>query len=404
MKDKVAEDLFNAAVQVATTVVDLFTSDPFKVPEDLKGLIQTATKVKKAIEAIKAFANLLKGALSGPPAINDALDNLNGIPYKDEASTFPTELDWYAFDNDVDNLMAQVPVLEAGSFQRAAKMYTAIGRQYTATSDQICQLQYGIAVNLMQKYIHDDQAKRLADLNEQMSQEDLPTQEAMNTDLFQLGTLLQSSQDRILLRVMDVMQEQDGALQYYTLQEPTPPTQYDILSVKDAIASRAVKALNAFKKFVPPPHELEQLRNVTISHVPFDALNGSGYNVHITLNKETFYSYVRVRITEVQVYIGNIETESGQLFVNVTVTGGGSLIHDRGLDRETLNYTTFPHLYPFTYKVDTGEIVAGNRLTGDELNTYSLLTPFTQWTIQTPPKAIENKGIHNLTQACTSQT
>ncbi len=415
MRDKVTKDLFNTVIRVAEACADLFTmpaenlralppcgpSVNLKIAgqdfDNLKGLISLIKKVKKAIEAIKAFADLLKGALSGPPAINQALDNLNRIPFQDEASTFPTELDWYRFDNDVDNLMAQVPVPEAGSFQSAAKMYTAIGRQYTAISEQICQLQYAIATNIMQKYIHDNQVKRLGELNHQMSQTELSTQEAMNIDLFQLGTFLQSSQNRILMKVMNIMQEQDGALQYYTLQQPTPLTRYNILSIKDAIASRAVKALNAFEKFMPPPHELEQLRKITIPHVPFADLNGTGFNLQISLSTKNFYPYARVRITEVQAYINDVRTDSGQLFVNIT--GDGSLIYDRGLDRETLNYTTFPHMYPFTYQIDNGAIVAGNRIMGDDLKIYSLLTPFTQWNIQTPPKAQENRGIHSLSQA-----
>lgn len=401
MKNKVAEDLFNAAVNVAMTCVDLFTDQEFKIPEDLKGLITAVTKVKKTIQAIEAFAKLLEGALSGPPAINSALDSLKNLPYKDEASVYPTELDWIAFDHDVGIQMSRVPVPEAANFEREAKMYSAIGRQYTATSEQICQLQYAIATNAMQKYIHSDQAKRLDELDKQMSQTDLPTEEAMNTDLFQLGTFLQSSQDRILIRIMDVMQDQDGALQYYTLQKPTPLTRYDILSVKDAIASRAVKALNAFSQFSPPPHELEELRNITISYVPFDALIGAGYDVQIKLSKKTFYPYVRVRVTEVQAYIDYIQTNGNQLYVKVTA--GDSLIHDRGLDRETLNFSTYPHVYPFVYEIDTGAIVEGNRITGEDLETYNLLTPFTKWTIQTPPDAMENEGIHNLSTVMSVQ-
>ena len=145
----------------------------------------------------------------------------------------------------------------------------------------------------------------------------------------------------------------------------------------------------------------EELRNITISHVPFDALIGAGFDVQIKLSEKTFYPYVRVRITEVQAYIDHIQTTGSQL--HVKVTGGSDLISDRGLDRETLSFTTFPHIYPFTYQIDTGAIVEGNRITGEDLEIYNLLTPFTKWTILTPPNAMENEGIHNLSMVMSVQ-
>ena len=135
--------------------------------------------------------------------------------------------------------MAGLPKPQAGTFLTETKMYVAIGKQYTATSQRVCQLQHDISLDLMNKYIYDEQAKRLKDLGDMVNDGDLTTSQAMNIDLFQLGTILQTSQDRVLLQLMDVMQEQDGALQYYTLQKPIPVTRYDILSIKDTIAQRA---------------------------------------------------------------------------------------------------------------------------------------------------------------------
>ena len=386
MENKIGEELFQAAVQVATTCVDLFTENVFKIPEDLKGLIKTVQKVKKAVEAIESFAEMLQAVTTGK-AFDKAINGFNKIPYKSISSVFPTELDWFKFNSDVEKLMNQIGVSEAGDFVREAKMLTAIGKQYTSISQRICDLQYEISLNMIQANIHSKQNGRLDDLENQLNQPSLTTDEAMNIDLFNLGTTLQSSQQTVLLRLMDILQEQEGALQYYTLQSPTPLTRYDILSVKDAIASRALKALRAFQSFVPPPHELEELRHIKIPLVPFSSLNASGFNFRIKLDTTTFLPYVRVRITEIQAYIEDVTTSTGAL--HVKISGGGSNFLDRGLERQLLEYATYPHIYPFSYNVGSGKVIAGNRLTGEDLKTFNLMTPSTLWNIQTPVNASE---------------
>ena len=394
IEDQVTADIFNAVVAVTKTCAQLFMAvPPLNIPKDMSDLLKTAKKVKNALDAILAFKKVLQGALNGPPDINEAIDYMNRMPFTEVASAFPTELDWTRLLYDVEGQMAGLPVPQAGRFLTETKMYVAIGKQYTATSQRICQLEHDISLDLMNKYIHDEQAKRLNDLGDLVNQGSLTTAQAMNIDLFQLGTILQASQDRVLLQLMDVMQEQDGALQYYTLQKPIPITRYDILSIKDTIAQRAFASLNAFKSFNPPPHELEELKTIEIESVPFLDLSGPGFIFSLNLNEEEFYSYVRVRITEVQAYIDNLVTDTGKLYVKMM--GGGDMYFDRGLQRQTLNFSTYPHIYPFVYNISSLNIIEGNRITGDDLTTYNLLTPFTQWNIMIPVNSPENKGLLN---------
>ena len=42
----------------------------------------------------------------------------------------------------------------------------------------------------------------------------------MNLDLYSLGTSLQADQANILMQLLTVMNEQNGALSYFTLQHP----------------------------------------------------------------------------------------------------------------------------------------------------------------------------------------
>ena len=150
--------------------------------------------------------------------------------------------------------------------------------------------------------------------------------------------------------------------------------------------------MNAFKSFNPPPRELEELITIEIESVPFLDLSGSGFNFNLNLNEKEFYSYVRVRITEIQAYVDNVVTDTGKLYVKIM--GGGDIYYDRDLYRKTLNFSTYPHIYPFVYNITSQRIIEGNRITGDDLTTYNLLTPFTQWNIKIPDST-ENTGLLN---------
>ena len=106
-----------------------------------------------------------------------------------------------------------------------------------------------------------------------------------------------------------------------------------------------------------------------------------------------FLPYVRVRITEVQAYVSNVKTSTGKL--HVMVSGGGESVIDQDLNRKEMRFTTITHFYPFTFRTDDLTIAGGNHLTGDDLKTYNLLTPFTTWNIRLPKRAVENQGIRN---------
>ena len=392
MEGEVSDEVFQLIVTVTQDIVELFTTEsPASLPSQLEALREAIDKIKASLAAIEAFNEMMKSVENNMTDFKDAIDSLKGIDPTKVADIFPTELDWDRLDSQVGDTLSTIPDGIGNHFDYVSRLYTAIGRQYVSISQKICEIQYEIVLNLMQEAIYQKQYDKLKELSDLVNQEDISTDDAMNIDLFSLGTSFQASQATVLIQLLDVMQEQDGALGYFTLQPPTVLTRYDVLSVKNAMAANALAALNAYKSFQPPPHEVEELKEITIPAVAFQDLNGTGHKFKLGFKTSVFSPYVRVRVTEIQAYVSNVNTSTGKLFV--MISGGGNYFLDRGLDRQELNYTTFSHEYPFAYSITDGQITEGNRLPPD--SPYNLLTPFTTWNFQIPENAIENKGLMN---------
>lgn len=388
MENDLAFQIFKAIVDAVT---GLFTGKMSSMPSQLAGMIEALIKVKNALKAMAAFARLMEAIEDGDLA--KAGEALNKIDSDKAKAAFLTELDWKKFDFQVEEVLTGVQLPEARKFDHEAHLYTAIGRQFVVVAKKICLLQYDIAVYVMKRAIYARQKKRRNDLGKIMDQKDIATDEAMNLDLFSLGTSLRAGQATVLMELLTVMLEQNGALRYHSLQIPTVPTGYDILSVKTAMASNVLSALEYYNSYNPPPHEMEELKKVVIPNVPYKDLVGAGYNFDLPNKEDSFYPFSRIRITEVQAYISDVETNTAKLYT--IVSGGGGVLEDRDLDRKMVEFTTIPHIYPFAFYTNDMTVAEGNRLVDSDLTTYSLLTPFTSWNIHLPPNVKENSGMMN---------
>lgn len=388
MENRAGFEIFKALVD---GVAGMFTGNAISKLPELKNMMEALMKIRNALKALDAFNRLMKSIEDGD--LEKAGQALNKIDSENAKSAFPTELDWKRFDLNVEEITGRVDIPKSHSFDKEAHLFTATGRQFVGTAKKIVLLQYDIAVYTLKKAIYAKHKKRMKDISNIMDQKSITTEEAMNIDLFALGTFLRVGQGTVLMELLTVMLEQNGALRYHALQTPTIPTAYDILSVKHAIASNEMSSLDSYNAYNPPPHEIEELKEVVIQNVPYKNLAGAGYSFELDPDQvDVLYPFARVRVTEVQAYVSDVKTSTGKIYVRVS---GGESFEDRDLDRKIVKFTTIPHVYPFVFYTRDMTIAEGNRLMGRDLTTFSLLTPFTTWNIRLPPNAKENLGMQN---------
>ena len=56
-----------------------------------------------------------------------------------------------------------------------------------------------------------------------------------------------------------------------------------------------------------------------------------GTKLEVKTEEKALYPFVRVRVTEVQVYVSDVKTSTGMLYVRVS--GGGGHFEDRNMER-----------------------------------------------------------------------
>ena len=161
LKQELKDEAFKLTIAtVVDTVMALFT----KKASQVIGLLRSVGKIKNALEVKDTFSNLMNSSSTGGD-LTKAIDHLNNIDSESIADTFPTEMDWNEFDLKVDNTLARTYVSGATDFKIEAHKYTMLGRQYLATLQQICQLQYDIAINIMKQEVHTQQSDRLRQIS-----------------------------------------------------------------------------------------------------------------------------------------------------------------------------------------------------------------------------------------------
>ena len=398
---KVAGDKFHRAVEVAaavniamgvlgacTAIGGMFTGivDITKIPEEFEGIKRVSKKVgyvsSLTAEVTKIY-DLGKNIYNEAYFINNGLEN---IPDMSEFTKyFPSDLDWSDFDADVLTLTTTYTrccVPQGAEYRNQATKLSARGRLFLKSQEKVTSLQYQIVLNNMKFFVLGQQMERLKKLEDTMNQEELDDYQANTTDLYEFGNILQTQVNEVRMKLAQTYVTMDAALQYYYLKPPTPLTGYDTHTIQNQAVNQMADAIAALESFISTPTELPKPIVYEIPRVPVFALTREkGFHHRIPLSASEFMDFSRVRIKEIKVTINSIKSaDKDGIFIECNYTGVN--FQDRGLNRETKQYTTMTKVYRYVYNYTNMETIVGTRPEVDDV--FVEMTPFGEWIFSIP--------------------
>lgn len=358
------------------------------------------TRIKFLMERIDSVIKVIQGVNKSFDAVDSTVHTI--IKGTKDLIEIPevamlTELEWTEFDAEVYAIMAPVltTVPYANTYLKEAKILSARGRAYIDANSQVSKMNYDIELNIWQEDISEKQSQRLKELEKVLKQSELSPQRVNEIDLFEMGNILQSHSQNIILQLVQTLSIQDAALQYYYLQYPSQINSYDLLSLKEVMVSQAQNSILALESFPSKPSNLCEpfvfkLEGVHVSELMDDK---APLSFTIPMDVPFLFNYVRVRILEIKMKIDGVEsTDSGNL--NIRLDSDAHPFSDRGLEREKIDYISVPQSFEYVYKLATGECVYNNKPSGEFAQYYMQMTPFTCWRISLPMgERSENEGI-----------
>ncbi|MFA6372797.1 MAG: MAC/perforin domain-containing protein [Methanothrix sp.] len=381
---------------------------------DLKGIEKIMRQIDSAVKIIDGISKIYGAVDITTQTAIAAANGLSDVTLS-KALNELSALDWTEFDAQVYANLAPLTgkVPYANTYLKEAKILSARGRAWLDAASQVSKLQYEIMLNKWQKDISQRESKRLDSLNGIISQRDFTPQDAEQIDLFELGSIYQSHEERVILKLVKTLALQDAALQYYYLQSPSQITSYDILSLKDMMANQAEESVRVMESFPSKPSDLKKpfvwiLKDIKISRLLDDGTHPSdsqisrddylkyskgGYDFEIPIDIESIINYVRVRILEIKMVVNGIHsTKSGK--VNLRLTTAAHPFYDRNLRRETISLNAVQQSFEYVYDLKTGECECSNKPSGEFAKFFMKMTPFTRWRICLPmSEHSENVGI-----------
>jgi hypothetical protein len=409
----IAEQEIKAVIQLAGGIASLFAGGAGIYSIDkMEKIKKIMTIIDAAMKFIDAASKLYESIDGSVHTICKSVNTFVDLPNNIE---MPTALEWNEYDAEVYSvfspILAQIPY--ANIYLKESKILSARGRAYLDAASQVTKIQYDKLLYGWQKDVSQKQADRLDKLNNMLSQPDLSPSDVDKIDLFELGSIYQSHLDKVVLQMVKTLSIQDAALQYYYLQAPSPITSYDVLSLKETIVSQAENSITSLESFPSKPSDLQDpyvytLKGVKVSQLVDDKGSSSdsqiskedfmqysrgGYKFTIPLDVKPLFNYVRVRIKEIRMKIEGIRsTDSGK--VNVRLVTSANPFCDRGLNRESIEFTTIQQDFEYVYDLKTGYCVYTNKPSGEFAKYFMKMTPFTEWRISLPTGSnSENAGI-----------
>ena len=356
------------------------------IKKNIEGIARVAKKISYVATISKQIETLFKSIqplTDNSRKVNGNLINLPNLSQYTEY--FPTGLDWEDFDAEIAEYTTPGYLgccgHTAAVFKNIASKLSSRGRAYLESQKTITSLQYDIVVNRMHSEVANKQSNRLIQLKLTLQQNSLTDYQANTTDLYEIGNILQSEANRVRMQLAHAYLTMDAALQYDTLQSPTPLSGYNTLSIQSAASEEISKSIEALESFPSQPIDLNKPVIFEIPHVRIsDLTSENGYSYTMPLSATPFQDFVRVRIKAIRVTIDSIESaDTDEIYMQCNFTGAN--FRDRGLHREQKTFSTFGKQYPYVYNYKTGETVIGNRVKSDK---YTMMTPFGEWIFSIP--------------------
>ena len=395
------EQIIREAFEIIGAVGSLF-SGGFNIaalPADATNIARVAAKIQYVVEVIKQISALYE---QGRNIRTDAKNFNRATEFLDRTvlspSDYPNELEWSDFDSDVLSMTLGLPTSSAQvtakalDFRTAANKLSARGKAYLNLQKKVQALKSEKILNELQRGIVDRHVSRLTELQSSLSQSALSDTEANNIDLFELGNILMMKANEIRTKLAQTFVTMDAALQYYYLQDPTPITGYDILTIQEAAVHQISNSIAALSSFPSKPHDLSDPISYDIPSVKVSSLQSEeGFQQRIPLSAVEFIDFLRVRVIEIEIRVdGVVSTPDNTVYIEAEASG--EIIQDRDLQRKTKTFASYPVKYPYVYNRLSGETTVGNRPSAQFIDKYMRMTPFVEWTFRIPDVST-NSGI-----------
>ena len=395
------EQIVREAFEIIGAVGSLFSGgvNIAALPAGATNIARVAAKIEYVVEVIKQISALYE---QGRNIRTDANNFNRATEFLDRTvfspSDYPNELEWSDFDSDILSMTLGLPTsaaqvtAKALDFRTAANKLSARGRAYLNLQKKVQALKSEKILNELQRDVVDRHVSRLTELQSSLSQSALSDSEANNTDLFELGNILMMRANVIRTKLAQTFVTMDAALQYYYLQDPTPITGYDILTIQEAAVHQISNSIAALSAFPSKPHDLSDPISYDIPNVKVSSLQSKqGFQQRIPLSAIEFQDYLRVRVIEIEIRVDNVVSSANDT-VYIEAEASGEIIQDRDLHRKTKTFASYPVKYPFVYNHLTGKTTVGNRPSPQFIDKYMRMTPFVEWTFKIP-EVLTNSGI-----------
>jgi hypothetical protein len=404
-KDYIAHSnnvIFGAVVQ---GVVGLF-----KAAAHLEMPAKAAGDAFKALEAFnKAFVQL-HGVMDVLQSITDAenlatgeADKLNTLSTQiamlsaNGTLEMPSQIELLALPYNVEAALAGVPDTSTLNDDKAALV--AATHTLVIIGTALLEAQIDASQILVQRgntsrlqNVNASQQARMSALEGALHIGDTTPPELRSIDLIGVTGQLQFQLKQILLTLAQVLQLQDGALQFEYFADPTTITSFTLQNLLHVISTQNSNIIGGLHNLNPPPQRMADPITVTIRGVPLDKISGGAvFQFPIQLSEPRFDHYDMVRINRVVPRISGISsTTSGKYEVHLSCQA--KPFQDRDYQRKARTYaSTLRNFGPYAIDVATGVVKFGAE--DDEFaDKITRITPFSLWQISLP-KVENNQGI-----------
>lgn len=369
-----------------------------------KSVLDAMKAIKDAVDKLQAVMKVLK-QLSAIEKAVDNIDKLNQLA--DTISLLgaqgklqlPTQVELKAMAEHVQAALTNVP--DKGSLQQdkadliaAVRTLVIIGTALIEAQVRASQILVEVANQNRLKTVNGDQDAQLAALAKKLHLKDTQQPpDVASIDLIGVSGQLQFQLKQVLKILAEVLELQNGAIQYEYFGEPTPISSFTLINLQSVISTQDSKIINALQQLNPPPQKVTQPIKVVVKDVLASRLSGGNvFQFPIHLCSTEFYDYDMVRIDRVVPSIRGIKsTKTGKYEVHLSCQA--KPFQDRDYQRNPRTFASALRKFgPYVYEVDSGKATFGAN-TGTFADQVTHLTPFAQWEISLPDDVKNNQDI-----------
>jgi len=375
-------------------------------PDKFKKIVNILQKIESFIKVFKSLMDIIENSREIHHLIEADYSDLHEIveayAMKDGQTVIPTNDDWSDFEIELGVVTSGLPSevgTEKAKLLAAAKRMSNAAKSLSSTRGKITEIGLEVTRLKWKKEVSDKHKARMSALAKTMKTRSLDERERANIDLFGISAYLEGQSSTLRLSLARTLAEHDAALQYYYLYKARPVTRFDLTSLRKAMVDRASAALRGFSpaEYRPTDVNAPLVVNMPRSSVA-ELLSPEGLSFELGLNHPAFSGYGRVRTLEIRVQISGVHSpKTGRYFGRLV--SQNSPFHDRGLNREALDFESVPFVFNYVHDVNKDCPHTTNRISPDQEGNYNSMTPFTRWTLSLPEGG-DNAGLEFDAETC----